>query len=851
METFGMLFFNSFIFPLTQIIETVYVLAFRLLHSHGLAIVAMSCAVSALYLPLAALAEKQQEQERALQKKLAPKIKKIKAVFTGDERYLILSVLYRQNHWHPAYAFRSSLGVLFVIPFFIAAYSFLSHLSALRGVSFWCIRDMSAPDRLFDLGGLPVNVLPLLMTLINGLSGAVYDKAAATGDKVRLWGTARIFLVLLYNSPAALTIYWTMNNLLSLAKNLLAKLPKKRTDSQRETQLLPASAGNFALSLGILFVLTGIALPGFLLASSPGEFSFIGTTRSPFPLWGVTVIQSAGILLWGGVVYGLCPPGRVRRRLSLCAVLCAFWALTDAFLIPENFGYLTNTLIFSDPRLSPSSYKWFTLNILLLAGVTAGSLVLFRLKKTALLTVIQLIVLMSLAGFGAVNAVKVYQGFSVERALKETGYSASGLFAPQFTFTKTGKNVLVIMLDQAISGYVPAIFQEKPELNACFSGFVWYPNCVSFAGHTFAGAPPLYGGYEYTPQEINRRGTVSLADKHREAYLLLPRLFSEAGWQVIVTDPPFDCPPRTNLSIFTAYPRIQAKNIMKNYAPYWLGEHPETEGINIAGLLYRTLSRFSLFKTVPVFLRLFLYDGGYWLTAASLLTGEDVQGGLTETVIADYAFFETLPRITAVNSGADTYTALYGHLAHSASFLQAPDYIPVREATNRGNSLFADEAPYHMNIASFLLLGKWFDFLKAQGVYDNTRIIIVSDHGVDLHSPFPNNIKLPNGKSLELYNALLLVKDFYAPVAVDGALSEMPDFMTNADTPLLAIQDLLENPANPFTRNPLTSAKAQGVTITTIPRMSSGQHTHTKYKIRPNQYLRVRDTIFNLENWTK
>ena len=34
---------------------------------------------------------------------------------------------------------------------------------------------------------------------------------------------------------------------------------------------------------------------------------------------------------------------------------------------------------------------------------------------------------------------------------------------------------------------------------------------------------------------------------------------------------------------------------------------------------------------------------------------------------------------------------------------------------------------YQVNMAAFLKLGEWFDYLRENGVYDNTRIIIVSD----------------------------------------------------------------------------------------------------------------------------
>ena len=48
---------------------------------------------------------------------------------------------------------RSSFGLLIQVPFFIAAYAYLSHLEVLRGTSFLFIRDLGAPDALLKLGG--------------------------------------------------------------------------------------------------------------------------------------------------------------------------------------------------------------------------------------------------------------------------------------------------------------------------------------------------------------------------------------------------------------------------------------------------------------------------------------------------------------------------------------------------------------------------------------------------------------------------------------------------------------------------------------------------------------------------
>ena len=100
---------------------------------------------------------------------------------------------------------------------------------------------------------------------------------------------------------------------------------------------------------------------------------------------------------------------------------------------------------------------------------------------------------------------------------------------PLYHFSKTGKNVVVFMFDRAENAYVEPIFDAFPELYDIYDGFTLYRNTVSYNQGTLLAAPPLFGGYEYTPAEINRRNTERLVDKQNEALLLMPRIFTETA----------------------------------------------------------------------------------------------------------------------------------------------------------------------------------------------------------------------------------------------------------------------------------------------------------------------------------
>jgi YidC/Oxa1 family membrane protein insertase len=893
-------FYTLIIFPLAQIIELAYVFVNRVTDSSTAALAGVSVAVSVLTLPLYFRAEKWQQLERETQKRLKPRIDKIKAVFKGDEQYMMLSVYYRQNHYHPIYALRSSLGLLIQIPFFIAAYSYLTNLTELRGAHFLFISDLGAPDRLICFGALEVNILPIAMTLINIAAGAIYTKGFPLREKLQLYGMAAVFLVLLYNSPAGLILYWTMNNVFSLVKNILQKtrrgkrwvyfllfsgiaamdvyllffhsgdLPNRllaillftsvcflplaarlsavavrKYGAQSITRDKTFSDRCFILSSLLLFALIGIVVPSSLIASSVEEFSFMESGASPFPFIGVTALQSAGIFLFWALSLYLFFIGRIREGFTVFFLIAAVAALINVFLASENFGFLTNTLIFSDVKPFSSDLKRYALNLFLLIVAVALILFLILTGKKMIIMSFQIITLISLVGFGTANIVKIQTRFAILPERQEHTLSNSA----EYTFSRTGKNVLVFMLDAAVSGYVPYIFDEKPELLSAFSGFTWYPNCVSFANHTMIGAPPIYGGYEYTPEAISRRDTVPLVQKQKEAYLLLPVLFFNSGYTVTITDPPFDNYQISNLSVFSDYPQIHAVNLQGKYTSQWLNAHPGIKGLNITNLLHNKLIRFSFFKVSPLILRFFLYDDGDWLATDST-GGNTADGGLTSTVINDYAFMDLLPDLTAVRENGDTYTAIYGHLAHSRVFFQTPEYIPVDNINGFDSSHFSKDSRYHANMASFLLFGKYCQFLKDNGIYDNTRIILVADHGRG-SGDYPNNIDLPYGRKLQSYNPLLMVKDFYAQNELPDKLSVDHSFMTNADTPFFALRDIVTNPVNPFTHTLLTPDKADGIALTTIGALSSYRHSEYGYTIGADEWLHVHDNIFDANNWEK
>ena len=197
MTFFGFLY-NSIIGSLKLIFEIVYTIGSFATQNEGLGIVFLSFVLNILLLPLYKKAEEIQKKENDIQNEMKPDIDFLKKSFKGNEQFYVSQTYYRQHDYKPVYSLRSSVSLLLQIPFFIAAYDFLSDLKRLNSVSFGPIADLSKPDGLL----FGINLLPVLMTLVNIVSSAVYTKGKPFKQKIQLYVMALFFLFILYQAPS-------------------------------------------------------------------------------------------------------------------------------------------------------------------------------------------------------------------------------------------------------------------------------------------------------------------------------------------------------------------------------------------------------------------------------------------------------------------------------------------------------------------------------------------------------------------------------------------------------------------------------------------------------------------------
>ena len=890
--------YNIIISPIETIVDWVFLFVVNKIDAVGVigAVLGVSLVINFLALPLYNIADSIQEKERNIAKSMEAGIKRIKKAFKGDEQFMMLQTYYRQHNYHPLYTFRSSLSILIEIPFFIAAYHYLSHNSTLQGASWWIFKDLGAPDTFFTLKlgsfSFPVHILPVLMTLINFVSSAIYVKNTPLREKIQLYGIAVVFLALLYNSPSGLVLYWILNNIFSLVKNIVMKTKKpsrflhivisviafllaafvlsKHGSLAKKTFILVFAIfiatlpiivkkisgfilkkfGNggqltflkpnlpLLISSGLgLALLLGLMLPARVIATSPVEFSFLGTTPSPVSyLFSSFFVFFGFFVFWTLAIYKMFGD-KVRLVLPLVIFTMFLCALTNVFIFKVPYGNLSVSFTLENEKVLKNFSPLFLFLPLLVIFASIAVFLLLGKKKSSVLCGIVVSIAFAEAVFSFTKIHEINIGFkkhseNIAKYKKNETEAADGI-EKIYHLSKTEKNVIVLFLDRAISAFFPEIIAQYPELSHQFEGFTYYPNTVSFSTNTSLGAPAMMGGYEYTPSAISERKNELLRVKHNESMLVLPRLFADAGFNVVVSDPPWsNYAHEGDLSPFDPYDDIKAYTTFGKYTTKYFDKIGIKGGVanNKADIICRKeIRNFSVLQALLPAVRSTFYrlcrennardDRNYYNIFSSLY------------------FLSEQTDFTAQNG---TYCFIDNDTPHEPHAMNA-DMLTL---SDEKKSL--ESTHYDSNAASILQAGKYLEYLRKNGVYDNTRIIIVADHG--------NTLKLSrfdgfeNQKEMARYNPLLLVKDFNA----SGAIKQDNSFMTNADSLFFAKEGLPVADVNPFTKKTFKQEKENGVILYPL---SNGEH-HADHLLKKTQFTldksrgyHVQDDITKPENW--
>lgn len=862
------------VMPLVYLVGFVFAVLFRIVGNAGLAIVLSALLFGLACLPLYRAIDDARRRERDLEQGMRPWVSYIKERAEGDERNILLETYYRQRGFTYLRVLLPSATLALQAPLFIAAFLYFSDLTLLEGIPFMGIADLSLPQGALAVVAAALYVAQALLSFEEQSRSEIVQPCVL--------GVA--LAALLFACDAGVVLFALCSELFLLGKVLVERalvrsgrvhkdegVGARAADGEVEDDVAQDVRPTFLLACALCVAVLGVLVPSALVSASPAEFTDVSGTTSPLDYVLFTACVFAGAaFVWAGGYFHLLK-GAARERMTQCAAFLGVSSLVDYLFFGQHLGTINTSLVFST---TPTfEIPEMALNLVVLVVLAVVLVFVWRNARNFVSAFIALlivcVVVLDITNINTITSALSKRAETVAateeaasseqeeesasaRVSKEL-FDEEGNIKPLFTLSKEGRNVVVLFLDRAIGGYVPYMFQEKPELAAQFDGFIYYPNSVSYGMWTMIGAPALAGGYEYTPPKLNERSDELLMDKHDEALKVLPQIFSSQGFSTTLINPPlvhynFSA---TDFSTFSEIENLKAYRVS--------GAYVDDVDDGFADLLtknrYRNFVFYSLFKGAPVVCQPALYDEGSYFTTI-------VNHAANAKFLAEYATLARLQELTSIEEGSsDNYLFMQNEAPHEGELLQMPDYVSSPFVDNRAyldlDSYVVDGRKldltkgisyYCSNMAAFKEIGAWFDYLREQGVYDNTRIIMVSDHGYKLEQF--EDLLLSDYVDIEAVDCLLMVKDFGA----EGPMQTSREFMTNADTPSLALAGIVDNPKNPYTGNPISmQPKAEGdqTIYFTVVWNSNKHRKDTQFDFGDGFLYGVHDDIFTLDNWTQ
>lgn len=598
-------------------------------------------------------------------------------------------------------------------------------------------------------------------------------------------------------------------------------------------------ATSFALAIIIFFY-----LPSNLYHSDPAFFgrNFVPVliNFSPYIIGYIACV----IFLWF-ILKNLL----IHRIFSYIFLFLFISALINIYVITRDYGNLDAGFFILGSKLE-TNFLWFRdfFASFLLAFILLFLCTRQRVKKELPKLVGIIILPMLFTTIYNINFIKAVDVLDVTEN-KE-------LIQEMQNYSKKQENVVIITMDMFTGGHIAKMIDDPwfDDFSTSMDGFTWFPDTMATGSATIFSLPSMYGGQGYTPKMINEFG-ISREEAFNKAVSVLPRNFSKHGYVTHFVK-----------GFYFLNMDYLKKNNGLNENTHYIEDikfpaNPDLFQVHSSSLENDNIHLFtlalSLFNIAPHLLKTVIYDGGKWLNTQTIV----IVHGTSNVAEKANTFYNLLTMNIDNTSKKPTFKMLYTALSHFPWHLHketlgllVTDPYP---ATPENNTLVDQIIPEHYYTERHMmkLLVDYFNHLKKLGVYDNTKIILVSDHDArdsqmldDMLGAFSMKDKtLKKGSvdhlSLRLGrpHALLMVKDFNSRgnLKVDNAL------MSNADVPALAALHLAS-----FDEFPLIDPRKKSQN--TIREHDIGNwrwEKHEKNKYIINERWQITGSMFELDNW--
>jgi YidC/Oxa1 family membrane protein insertase len=220
----------------SQLLNTLMTWMHGLVSNWGIAIILTTLTLKTLSLPFTLAASRSAKRMQKIQ----PEMQAVREKFKDNPQKLQAATmeLFKKHKVNPM---GGCIPVLITMPFFFGFYTMLRSTAELRFVPFLWANDLSAPDTVGHVFGLPINILPVLMgaTMVIQMHltpSPTVDNAQAKMMKFMPY----VFALFCYNFSCALALYSTVNGIFTIGQQLVINRMKDPTPVATTTGTPPA-----------------------------------------------------------------------------------------------------------------------------------------------------------------------------------------------------------------------------------------------------------------------------------------------------------------------------------------------------------------------------------------------------------------------------------------------------------------------------------------------------------------------------------------------------------------------------------------------------------------------------------
>jgi Sulfatase len=308
------------------------------------------------------------------------------------------------------------------------------------------------------------------------------------------------------------------------------------------------------------------------------------------------------------------------------------------------------------------------------------------------------------------------------------------------TFSSEQQNVLVVLIDTFASDVFAQIVEENESFRDAMTGFTFFYNTVSQSAYTMMSMMTVYSGRYYESGQI--------ADLYQAAKE--DGIFSDAQ----------DAGATTTLGGFHFYD-CPAEHCWRE------SQIVRTRPIDGSVLTYLELVENGMLRFAPTLMHSWMYNGGRGRLRA-YLDPSQTHGTLSVRAVDDFA------RSLKAAEGPPTFKFLHLMTTHSPLILNERCGM-VSPMSHKWND-YKQQAT--CAVRGFVEL---LNAMKKAGVYDNTTIVLMGDHGASISGKPPEelifDVIVPTVRRVGRFRPVFAIKpkNVPTPFAISGAPAELRD----------------------------------------------------------------------------